>query len=403
MFESYRATDLTGGSDDEPSHRNPLCRLWRRPTSPPSAISTPTPGACARSRRPTTWSISRPTGSDEHHVVRLRRAANKRIDVIALAAETRADVDALHDKVVAAGCQIIFAPARSRRASAAAMASASSRPTACRSRFRATSRAARRASSRAGKAFRRRSATSSCIRPTTRRWRSSSSTCSASACRDWLGDFMVFLRCNTAHHRLALPARAALPQPCRLRHAERRRHDARRSSGCGRRAPTSAGGPGRHTAGNNTFSYFTTPNGFAVEYTSELEEVDFDTHEAHGPRARPAGHGPMGHRRRRPADHAASRSPMPACSSRRRPDAMALFEYFPNYIWNLSRRHRARKRRAIGEIVDMCQPIRDAAASGADAGTPQFMARMGRDGRQARRPRRRGRGAGTRFLGRRTS
>src|SRR5690606_799138 len=28
----------------------------------------------------------------------------------------------------------------------------------------------------------------------------------------------------------------------------------------------------------------------------------------------------------------------------------------------------------IGEIIDMCQPIRDAAASGADAGTPQFMA-----------------------------
>lgn len=33
-------------------------------------------------------------------------------------------------------------------------------------------------------------------------------------------------------------------------------------------------GPGRHTAGNNTFSYFVTPNRFAVEYTSELEEVD---------------------------------------------------------------------------------------------------------------------------------
>jgi len=38
-------------------------------------------------------------------------------------------------------------------------------------------------------------------------------------------------------------------------------------------------GPGRHTAGNNTFSYFCTPNGFAVEYTAELEEVDFETHE----------------------------------------------------------------------------------------------------------------------------
>ena len=38
-------------------------------------------------------------------------------------------------------------------------------------------------------------------------------------------------------------------------------------------------GPGRHTAGNNTFSYFTTPAGFAVEYTSELEYVDFERHE----------------------------------------------------------------------------------------------------------------------------
>jgi 2,3-dihydroxy-p-cumate/2,3-dihydroxybenzoate 3,4-dioxygenase len=33
-------------------------------------------------------------------------------------------------------------------------------------------------------------------------------------------------------------------------------------------------GPGRHTAGNNTFSYYTTPNGNTVEYTSDLETVD---------------------------------------------------------------------------------------------------------------------------------
>src|SRR5690606_40336713 len=32
--------------------------------------------------------------------------------------------------------------------------------------------------------------------------------------------------------------------------------------------------PGRHKAGNNTFSYFVTPNGFAVEYTAELDRVD---------------------------------------------------------------------------------------------------------------------------------
>lgn len=54
---------------------------------------------------------------------------------------------------------------------------------------------------------------------------------------------------------------------------------------------------------------------------------------------------------------------------------MALFEYFPNYIWNLSVAIALESGGRIGEIIDMCQPIRDAAASGADAGTPQFMAR----------------------------
>ena len=54
---------------------------------------------------------------------------------------------------------------------------------------------------------------------------------------------------------------------------------------------------------------------------------------------------------------------------------MALFEYFPNYIWNLSVAIAMESGAQIGEIVDMCQPIRDAAASGSDAGTPQFMAK----------------------------
>jgi dienelactone hydrolase len=52
---------------------------------------------------------------------------------------------------------------------------------------------------------------------------------------------------------------------------------------------------------------------------------------------------------------------------------MALFEYFANYIWNLSVAMALESGGKIGEIVDMCQPIRDAAANGADAGTPQFM------------------------------
>jgi dienelactone hydrolase len=53
---------------------------------------------------------------------------------------------------------------------------------------------------------------------------------------------------------------------------------------------------------------------------------------------------------------------------------MALFEYFPNYMWNLSVAMALESGARIGEIVDMCQPLREAAAKSTDAGTPQFMA-----------------------------
>ena len=52
---------------------------------------------------------------------------------------------------------------------------------------------------------------------------------------------------------------------------------------------------------------------------------------------------------------------------------MALYEPFPNYIWNLSVAIAMESGGQIGEIVDMCRPLLDAAAQGADAGTPLFM------------------------------
>jgi catechol 2,3-dioxygenase-like lactoylglutathione lyase family enzyme len=90
---------------------------------------------------------------------------------------------------------------------------------------------------------------------------------------DWIGTFMVFLRCNPAHHRLAI-----LPGPPALNHVafdvlsvdELMRGLARMTE----KGVKLSWGPGRHTAGNNTFSYYLTPNGNAVEYTSDLEEVD---------------------------------------------------------------------------------------------------------------------------------
>ncbi len=52
---------------------------------------------------------------------------------------------------------------------------------------------------------------------------------------------------------------------------------------------------------------------------------------------------------------------------------MALYEFFPNYIWNLSVAIALENGGKIGEVVDMCQPILDAAANGDDAGTGEFL------------------------------
>ena len=52
---------------------------------------------------------------------------------------------------------------------------------------------------------------------------------------------------------------------------------------------------------------------------------------------------------------------------------MSLYSPFKNYIWNLSVAIAMESGGRIGEIVDMCQPILDAAANGGDAGTPLFM------------------------------
>jgi dipeptidyl aminopeptidase/acylaminoacyl peptidase len=51
-----------------------------------------------------------------------------------------------------------------------------------------------------------------------------------------------------------------------------------------------------------------------------------------------------------------------------------LFEYFPNYVWNLSVAIALESGGKIGEIIDMCAPLRAAAERGEDVGTQRFMA-----------------------------
>lgn len=216
-------------------------------------------------------------GHDEHQVVGLRRAAENRVDVIALAADSAADVDVLAGKVADAGCRIAATPAPLTTPGGG-----------YGFRFFSPDGLLFEISSDVARGTARNLAhwegvpvkishivMHSPDLPAMTRFFTEVLGFRVS---DWLGDFMVFLRCNSAHHRIAI-----LPGPPCLNHvaydmlslddmmrgAHRLRvkgHDIR-------------WGPGRHTAGNNTFSYFVTPGGFVTEYTSELEEVDFDTHQ----------------------------------------------------------------------------------------------------------------------------
>jgi catechol 2,3-dioxygenase-like lactoylglutathione lyase family enzyme len=91
-----------------------------------------------------------------------------------------------------------------------------------------------------------------------------------------MGHMMWFMRCNPWHHSFAI----ARGPHASLHHASfelRGIDEYMRGTGRLLRAGVEkVWGPGRHLAGNNTFSYFLDPLGNTVEYTTELEEVDED-------------------------------------------------------------------------------------------------------------------------------
>jgi catechol 2,3-dioxygenase-like lactoylglutathione lyase family enzyme len=96
-----------------------------------------------------------------------------------------------------------------------------------------------------------------------------------------MGEMMWFLRVNPWHHSLAI-ARGPHPSLHHVSFELRGVDEYMRGTGRLLRAGVEKiWGPGRHLAGNNTFSYFLDPHGNTVEYTTELEQVDEDTWHPH--------------------------------------------------------------------------------------------------------------------------
>jgi catechol 2,3-dioxygenase-like lactoylglutathione lyase family enzyme len=211
-------------------------------------------------------------GHDELYVARLRAASSNRIDVICLAADSSDDVDAIFARVVDAKCQIIAEPQQLTGFGGGygfRFFSPDGMP------FEVSANVARGTSRPMDRWDGIPQKISHIVMHSPDQQAASDFFCDVLGFRvsDWLGDIMVFLRCNSAHHRLAV-----LKGPPCLNHVAydmegvdammRGIHNLKLKN-----IPI-GWGPGRHTAGNNTFSYFVTPNNFVVEYTADLEEVD---------------------------------------------------------------------------------------------------------------------------------
>ncbi|MEU0312117.1 VOC family protein [Nocardioides sp. NPDC006273] len=97
---------------------------------------------------------------------------------------------------------------------------------------------------------------------------------------DWLGDLMCFMRSGPQHHILAIsraPSTSLNHISFEMRGVDEYMRGTGRMIRSGHRP---LWGPGRHGAGDNTFSYFLDPLDNVIEYTTELETIpDDDTWE----------------------------------------------------------------------------------------------------------------------------
>lgn len=96
---------------------------------------------------------------------------------------------------------------------------------------------------------------------------------------DYSADQMVFLRIGSDHHAIAL-VRAQYPSVNHVAFEMPGIDGFMRGIGrMKQNGQVPSWGPGRHGPGNNPFAYFVSPSGFVIEFTSEVQQINEDTHE----------------------------------------------------------------------------------------------------------------------------
>ncbi|MDH2413138.1 VOC family protein [Nocardioides sp. CER19] len=219
-------------------------------------------------------------GSPEQYVIRLRKSGEKRLDLISFGAESTGAVDALAQKLGSRGIQLVGEPDKLQTAGGGygfrffdidgrtieISTEVDTRP------YRAIEE---------GEAIPVRISHAVMNSNDPNRTRDFYADVLGFKLSDTLwgehmGEMMHFLRCNDWHHSLAI-ARGPHTAVHHVSFEMRGLDEYMRGTGRVMRAGIKKiWGPGRHLAGNNTFTYFLDPSGNTMEYTTELERIETD-------------------------------------------------------------------------------------------------------------------------------
>jgi catechol 2,3-dioxygenase-like lactoylglutathione lyase family enzyme len=219
-------------------------------------------------------------GSPEQYIVRLRGDTEKRLDLLAFGATDRAAVDALAAKLASEGIQLVTQPAELQTAGGGygfRFFDIDGRTVEISSDVEV--RQHRPIEEGEAIPVRISHAVMNSTDPNRTRdfyvehlgFKLSDSLWSAH-----MGEMMHFMRCNDWHHSLAV-ARGPHTSVHHVSFEMRGLDEYMRGTGRVMRAGIKkVWGPGRHLAGNNTFSYFIDPSGNTMEYTTQLDRLETD-------------------------------------------------------------------------------------------------------------------------------
>ncbi|MFD3581038.1 VOC family protein [Streptomyces sp. NPDC058683] len=225
-------------------------------------------------------------GSPEQYIVRVRKAEEKRLDLVAFGAATTVDVDTLAEQLLADGVKLIAQPGRIDTPGGGygfrffdvdgrtVEVSADVSP-----------RKHRRIEERESIPVRLSHVVlNSPNLDVTRDWyaRHLGFRLSDTIQHPKIGNAMHFMRINSQHHSIGIaqcPHMSVHHMSFEMRGIDEYMRGTGRVKKDGR--ARYLWGPGRHVAGDNTFSYFLDPQGNMIEYTTELEQLDEDTWHPH--------------------------------------------------------------------------------------------------------------------------